>query len=75
MKTNESPDVNKLPDAPAALAPVSGSVAGPTIADAIAEYKATRGSSAVKLLHKVLDKIIGLKCPHCHGDVNITIKD
>ena len=41
---------------------VSGAVAGPTIADAIAEYKATRGSSAVKLLHKVLDKIIGLKC-------------
>lgn len=44
-----------------------------TIADAIAEYKATRDSSAVKLLHRVLDKIIGLKCPHCGNDVPIVI--
>ncbi len=70
-----TPDVTEKPSAPTASTPASGSVAGPTIADAIAEYKATRGSSAVKLLHKVLDKIIGLKCPHCHGDVSITIKD
>lgn len=46
-----------------------------TITDAIAEYKATQGSSAERLLHKIFDKIVGLKCPHCHGDVTIAFKD
>lgn len=44
-----------------------------TIADEIVEYKATRGSAAVKMLHRVLAKIIGLECPHCGKPVNVTI--
>jgi len=58
--------------------PIAGSaicsVATPTIADEIAEYKATRETSAVNLLNRVLDKIIGLKCPHCGENVSITIE-
>lgn len=45
----------------------------PTIAEEIAEYNATKNSSAAKLLHRVLDKITGLRCPHCGNDVNITL--
>lgn len=50
----------------------SGSVATPKIADAITEYKATRGTAAVKLLHRVLGKLVGLKCNHCGKEVSIT---
>src|SRR5436305_14456581 len=57
----------------AGSSPAPCSVVTRTIADEIAEYKAVRGTAAVNLLHRVLDKIVGLKCPHCHGDVNITI--
>lgn len=45
-----------------------------TVAEAIEEYKATRGSHAVRLLHRVLDKLIGLKCGHCGKDVSVTIE-
>ena len=45
-----------------------------TIQDAIDEYKATRESSATKLLHRVLDKLIGLHCPHCFKDIPIRIE-
>lgn len=62
-------------DAAEAQEALAGSSVYPTISDAIAQYKATRGSSAVRLLHKILDKIIGLKCPHCHKDVSIKIED
>ena len=46
---------------------------GRTIADAIAEYKATRNTAAVKLLHRVLDKLVGLKCPHCREAVSVVL--
>lgn len=49
------------------------SVATRTIADSIAEYKATRGTPAVKLLHHVLGKLIGLKCNHCGKEVSVVI--
>lgn len=45
-----------------------------TIEDAIREYKETRQTAPVTLLHKVLDKLIGLTCPHCHKEVSITIE-
>lgn len=44
-----------------------------TIAESIAEYKATRTAPAVKLLHKVLGKLIDLKCKHCGKSVSVTI--
>lgn len=58
----------------AGSAPAHGSVATRTIADSIAEYKATRGTAAVKLLHHVLGKLIGLKCNHCGKEVSVTIE-
>lgn len=74
MTTERTVKAHKISKSDAST-PASGSVAKVrTIADSIADYKATRGTPAVKLLHRVLDKIIGLKCPHCHGDVNITIE-
>lgn len=45
-----------------------------TIADAIREYQELKNTSPVTLLHKVLDKLIGLKCPNCHQDISITIE-
>ena len=45
-----------------------------TIEDAIREYKESRNTSPVSLLHRVLDKLIGLTCPHCHKEVSITIE-
>lgn len=44
-----------------------------TIADDIAEYKATRGTSTVKLLHRVLDKLVDLRCPHCRERVSVIL--
>lgn len=45
-----------------------------TVADAIREYHELKHSSPATLLHKVLDKLIGLTCPHCHKEVSITIE-
>lgn len=45
-----------------------------TVADAIREYQELKHTSPVTLLHKVLDKLIGLTCPHCHKEIGITIE-
>ena len=52
----------------------NGSVATRTIADDIAEHKATRGTATAKLLDRVLDKLIGLKCNHCGKEVAVEME-
>jgi hypothetical protein len=63
-----------MPEVEGVEALATGSATPITIADAIAEYKATRGTSAVNLLHKVLDQIIGLRCPQCGEDIKVTLE-
>lgn len=50
----------------------NGSVAR-TIADEIADYKATP-ESAKRTLRKVVEKLIDLRCPHCGESVSVTIE-
>jgi hypothetical protein len=45
-----------------------------TVADAIREYQELKQTSPVTLLHKVLDKLIGLKCPNCHTEISVVIE-
>lgn len=49
-----------------------GSARIQTIADDIADYKATP-QSAKDLLQRVCSKLVDLRCPHCGEAINVTI--
>lgn len=44
-----------------------------TIADEIADYKATPESSK-RALRKVVEQLIDLRCPHCGEAVSVTVE-